>query len=162
MNTQTVTIEISGEPEGKGRARSRLVQPRFGKQFITNYTPEKTRKYEAYLKLAAQEAMEGREIFDGALECCVYSYHSIPASWSERKKKLAREGHLRPTKKPDWDNLAKVCDALNKVVWTDDSQVVDGFVRKMFSDTPGLVITVRYAPPVAVLSQPTLFAGEAA
>jgi Holliday junction resolvase RusA-like endonuclease len=36
-------------------------------------------------------------------------------------------------KRDDWDNLAKsVCDAINGVVYVDDSQIVGGTVRKFY------------------------------
>lgn len=48
--------------------------------------------------------------------------------------------------KPDWDNYAKgVCDAMNKIVYEDDTQVVDAFVQKRWA-LPGedgrIVVTI--------------------
>ena len=60
------------------------------------------------------------------------------------------ERRLRPTTKPDWDNIAKVIDALNHVVWADDASVVDGLVRKFYGETPELVIQVTALEPQAV------------
>lgn len=41
--------------------------------------------------------------------------------------------------KPDWDNIGKlVCDALNRVVYRDDSQINSGLVRKRYCE-PGEV-----------------------
>jgi Holliday junction resolvase RusA-like endonuclease len=51
---------------------------------------------------------------------------------------------LRPTTKPDVDNYAKgVKDACNGIVWKDDSQVVELFVRKFYSLNPRVVVKVR-------------------
>ena len=64
-------------------------------------------------------------------------------SWSRRDQEAALAGGIRPTSKPDWDNHAKVTDALNGIVWHDDSQVVDGRSIKVYSDSPALRIEVR-------------------
>ena len=38
-----------------------------------------------------------------------------------------------PTKRPDLDNVAKsICDALNKVAYTDDAQIVQLFVARHY------------------------------
>lgn len=50
-------------------------------------------------------------------------------------------GEIRPTKKPDWDNIGKVvCDALNKIAYDDDSCIVDGAVHKWYSEEPRVVV----------------------
>lgn len=61
--------------------------------------------------------------------------------------RIIEKGELRPTTKPDVDNYVKgVKDGLNKVIWQDDSQVVNLTVRKFYSMHPsccedGLLIT---------------------
>ena len=46
------------------------------------------------------------------------------------------ENKVRPTKKPDCDNIAKiVLDALNGIAYYDDSQVVSLVVRKHYAET---------------------------
>jgi Holliday junction resolvase RusA-like endonuclease len=53
--------------------------------------------------------------------------------------------NLRPTVKPDLDNMLKaVKDAMTGIVWHDDSQVVSETVSKFYADTkPLIVIEVR-------------------
>lgn len=167
MSTDVITIRLAGVPEGKGRARSTLIKPRGKPAFISNYTPANTRRYESNLKFVAQETMGDRAPLEGPLKVCVFAAFPVPASWSKKKQAAALAGLIRPTTKPDADNLMKVLDALNQVVWRDDSQIVDGFVRKLYSETPGLIVTIEPTvqavahPPVQSV-QPTLFAGEAA
>ena len=56
----------------------------------------------------------------------------------------AYQGKIRPTKKPDFDNIAKiVCDSLNTIAYKDDSQVIDGQVRKFYSEKPRIVVKIR-------------------
>ena len=50
-------------------------------------------------------------------------------------------GDIRPTKKPDTDNVAKsILDACNKIAYDDDSHVVELFVEKWYSDEPRVVV----------------------
>jgi Holliday junction resolvase RusA-like endonuclease len=130
-----LVIMLAGEPVAKGR-------PRFGKNGVT-YTPVKTQRYEGSLAWAAQVAMNGRTPFETALHVRIFVYKGVPDSWSSKKKSAALLGVIRPTGKPDVDNYAKCMDALNKIVWTDDSLIVDLTVRKCYSERPRLEIHVR-------------------
>jgi len=59
------------------------------------------------------------------------------------------DGIIRPTKKPDIDNICKIiCDSLNKIAYHDDSQIVDCQVRKFYSERPRVVVTISEAKPV--------------
>lgn len=47
------------------------------------------------------------------------------------------KGEIRPTKKPDLDNVAKIiCDGLNKIAYEDDSQIIDLTVTKYYAEIP--------------------------
>lgn len=92
---------------------------------------------------AAQAVMVGREPLTGPLVVVVYAFMPIPASWPKGRQREARQRLIRPQTKPDWDNIGKVCDALNGIVWGDDACVVDGSVRKFYAEVPELVITVE-------------------
>jgi len=124
-----IEITVLGAPVAKGR-------PRFAKATGHTYTPEKTRNFEAALKYAAEQVMRNRIPLQGALRVEIDVMLPIAQSWPKKRQEAARSGALRPTKKPDFDNFAKVCDACNLVVWADDGQIVDGRVRKFYSDKP--------------------------
>lgn len=128
-------IEMAGEPIGKGR-------PRFSRKTGTAYTPQKTARYEDRLAWAAQAEMAGRAPFTGPLSVSLRAFMSIPESKPKKWKAAALDGSIRPTKKPDLDNIAKLADALNKVVWIDDAQIVTLNVEKLYSDRPRLEINV--------------------
>lgn len=130
-----IEIALLGQPRGKERPRLTKVGH--------VYTPQRTRDYEAALKYAAAQVMGDRPPLEGPLEVDILIRVPIAASWPKKRQEAARAGRERPTKKPDWDNFAKVCDALNLVVWIDDAQVVDGRIQKFYSDKPGMWITVR-------------------
>lgn len=143
-----IVVEMAGKPEGKGRGRARYVQPKDGRPgFTTVYTPANTRKYEGNLKYAAQQVMAGRAPLDGPLRVTITSHMPVPKSWSKQKRSLALSGLVRPTGKPDWDNLAKAAgDSFNEVVWHDDSQIVEGAAIKVYSERPSLHIIVMQLP----------------
>jgi Holliday junction resolvase RusA-like endonuclease len=146
-----VTFALAGQPRGKGRPRVSVrrtenpAQPAFARV----YTPAKTRHYEAALAFQAQAAMVGKRLLEGQLRVLMTAVFSVPASWSKRKRGSALSGALRPTKKPDADNILKCCDALNGVVFKDDSQIVDARVTKWYGPAPELEVTVE---EIAVLT----------
>lgn len=140
-----LSFALAGDPRGKGRPRSRIIKARSGAQFVSHYTPAVTRNYEAALQLAAQQAMAGDPLFEGPLCLTLVAVFAVPESWSEKKKRLAIEGNLRPTGKPDADNILKTVDALNKVVWTDDAQCVDVRIAKWYGPRPELEVTIETA-----------------
>jgi Holliday junction resolvase RusA-like endonuclease len=145
MRDPDVVFVLPGPPRGKGRPRSRIVHTRAGSQFIAVYTDAETRSYEAMLRFAGQEAMRAagyKAPFDCPLRVHVTSIFPIPQSWSDKKQAQAEGGRIRPTVKPDWENLAKTLDGVNGVVWRDDSLIVDGVVRKFYGFTPMLKVEV--------------------
>ena len=61
-------------------------------------------------------------------------YNNSIKSWSKKDRQLAIDGKI-PPKKPDVDNVVKiVLDALNRVVYLDDTQVTHCNVRKMWDE----------------------------
>lgn len=136
MSAWEVEIVLMGSPRGKGR-------PRFSRVSGRAYTDGKTASYEAALKYAGGEAMRGRPLLEGPLEIQITAYKEIAASWPKKKKQAAENDVIRPTSKPDGDNLAKMVDGLNMVVWADDSQITDWTIRKRYSTQPRLEIKIR-------------------
>lgn len=131
-----VTFTVIGEPCGKGR-------PRFTATG-SPYTPAKTTNYEALVKVMYQDAAKGQRFGDCPLRMRIDAYYSIPASASQKKKAQMRYGILRPCKKPDADNVLKiVADALNKIAYHDDAQIVEATVRKMYADEPRAVVEIE-------------------
>jgi len=58
---------------------------------------------------------------------------------------LVVDGVLRPTTKPDIDNLVKgIKESLSKVLWYDDSQVTELVARKLYSDNPRAEVTIEW------------------
>lgn len=84
---------------------------------------------------------------DAMLSVRIFAYLSIPKSVSKKKRTAMLEGLIRPTKKPDHDNIGKiVCDALNGIAYRDDAQIVDSLVRKFYSDKPCVLVEISDIP----------------
>ena len=138
MIVNVVAFVVPGEPQGKGR-------PRIGKmgQHARMFTPAKTAAYEGLVAHAAQQAMRGAVPFDRPCRIELDVLCTVPASWSAKKRAQALAGAIRPTKKPDADNVLKaVCDGMNGVVWRDDVQAVEVVLRKAYAATPGVHVRV--------------------
>lgn len=147
MAPQAVVVALRGAPVGKGRGR--VGKLRDGRPVV--FTPQATRSYEASLRLAGTEAMEGLAPFDGPVAVEVIATFPIAASWSATKRRQALAGGLMPTTKPDSDNILKICaDSLNQIVWGDDRQIVQATVVKRYGEQPGVVIRAWSLAPAAV------------
>ena len=134
-----VKFIILGEPNGKGRPKFDTRGP-----YVRAVTPKKTADYEALVKMEYQAQCDGFMFSrDAALGMLVTAYKPIPKSTSKKKRVLMLGDIIRPTKKPDWDNVGKiVCDALNKIAFCDDTQIVDGRVIKRYAEQPRVEVEI--------------------
>lgn len=141
MSPLGVCFRVPGAPIGKQR-------PKFARRgaFVHAYTPEATASYENLVKVKAQEAMHaaGETMLEGPAEVDMFLFVTPPASWSQKKQRAALAGEIRPTSKPDLDNVVKgIFDACNEIVWKDDKQVCSLRVVKTYAAMPGAVVEVR-------------------
>ena len=128
---------VPGKPQGKGRAR--VV---FNGKFVQSYTPEGTANYENLIKVCYLNAYEN-SLTKNPIRLVITAYYPIPNNFSRKKRILAVNKQIWPTTKPDVDNIAKVvCDALNKVAYYDDNQIVSLSVEKFYGEGPGLQIQI--------------------
>ena len=137
--TFMVMYVVYGEPVGKGR-------PRFARRgnFVSTYSPQKTKTYEDEIRMMAKAAMGSSEALETPVTVAIYIRVGIPASFSKQKRKDASEGILKPTKKPDIDNIAKCfLDGMNDIVYLDDKQVVNLHVTKVYAETPAVEVMVK-------------------
>ena len=134
-----VMYTVYGEPVGKGR-------PRFARRgtFVSTYTPQKTKTYEDEIRMMATAAMGASEPLDTPVTVAIYIRVGIPASFSKQKRKDALSGILKPTKKPDLDNVAKChLDAMQGIIILDDKLVVNLHVTKVYAETPAVEVMVK-------------------
>lgn len=135
-----VRFTIPGKPFGKQRPRV-VSRGNFSKA----YTPKETTQYENLVKLYFQQAARG-EMFpdDSMLDVRIFAFYEIPKSTSKKRRAAMLAREIRPTKKPDFDNIGKIiCDSLNLVAYHDDSAVVDAQVRKFYSEQPRVEVIIR-------------------
>ena len=129
-----VTYLVEGNPVGKGR-------PKFARRgnFVSTYTPTKTRDYEDLIKEAARKAMGSNEVLETPVTVAIYITVPIPQSYSKKRTEACLSGSERPIKKPDIDNVAKCfLDAMNEIVYKDDTQVLTLHITKVYG-TVGMV-----------------------
>ena len=129
-------FQVIGAPVGKGR-------PKFARRgnFVQAYTPTKTKDYEALVQDAAKSAMGEKSPCSQAVQMNVEIYVTPPVSWSKKKRTAALEGVVRPTTKPDIDNVIKgIFDAINDIVFLDDKQVVSLSVMKSYAEQARVVV----------------------
>ena len=133
-----VKFVVQGEPRGKGR-------PRFNTRTGHGITPKETASYENLVHLNyIQQCDQYRFPDDAMLDMRVMAYYSVPASASKKKKALMLAGEIRPTKKPDMDNVVKViADSLNQVAYRDDTQIVDCQCRKFYAEQPRVEVIIQ-------------------
>lgn len=140
----SVSFTVPGPVRGKGRPRTRVVSAKGGKKsFAQVYTDGKTRTYESQVTDCADRAMAGRPLLEGALVVTLTARFDVPASGSKRERAEKLANVQRPTKKPDMDNIAKILDALNGIVFKDDAQVCEMRLAKIYAPTPGLDILIE-------------------
>lgn len=130
-------ITIPGKPVGKERPKFR----RAGFKVIT-YTPPATKKYEKEVARIYKQSA-GVLYTEIPLRVRILAKFPIPESWSKKNKEKALKDEIKPNKKPDLDNIAKIIlDGLNGVAYTDDKQVTSLEIEKVYSDTPCVVVYV--------------------
>lgn len=132
-----IYFDVYGEPFAKQRPRATKKG-----RFITVYTPRETKLYEEKVRKAFNRIWKDKQL-DGDLSVNVEGIFSVPKSVSSKQKQLMLSGDIPHNKKPDCDNMAKVClDALNGVAYPDDAQISKLFVSKCFGDTAKVRITI--------------------
>ena len=137
--TFMVTFSVDGDPVGKQRAR-------YAKRgnYVQTYTPDKTRNYESLIKEAAIQAMGSNEILETPVNLYLYIRVPIPKSYSKKRLEACLNGSEKPIKKPDASNVLKsVEDAMNGVVYKDDSQIVNIHVTKVYASQSGIDVCVK-------------------
>jgi len=135
-NGNAIKFTVYGLPKPKARART--VKLRNGK--TVSYTPKKTEDWEDSIRLQALEHRQ-EPLWDEAL--------IFEATFILPKPKSVPKKRIFPETKPDLDNLCKsVTDALEGLIYTNDSRIVDKVLRKRYGDAPGVEVRISKAEAV--------------
>lgn len=132
VQIEPVRFSIPGAPQGKARPRV----TRYG-----TYTPEATKMYEERVK---RHYPGGKFDKSAMLEIEICAYFAIPKSTPKYRIARMLSGQEQPAKRPDWDNIGKmICDALNKVAYADDAQIVSAHVQKKYDLKPRVEVEIK-------------------
>ena len=125
-----IRFTIYGEPVASQR-------PRFTvrKGFAIAYTAKKMKIGLADFRTQSLQ-FKPEAPLEGPLSLKVKIFRRIPSSFSKKKRLDAQNGVLRPKQRPDCSNYLKLAeDAMNGIYYLDDSQLVDVYIGKYYSDT---------------------------
>lgn len=109
------------------------------------YTPKETKEHEDLIRWMYRRQI-GTFRFPATdnLSIRITAFYAIPKSTGKAARARMATGEIRPTVKPDWDNVGKlVTDALNGIAYADDKQIVDARVRKFYAKSPITVIEIE-------------------
>ena len=130
---EVLDVRIFGEPVAQGRARARVFE-HAGRARVSMYDPANARDWKRTV-LGQVLPVKPPAPVDGALAMRVTFFLRRPQSLPKREQ--------HPVKRPDLSNLLKaVEDALQGVVYRDDSQIIRLDVEKRYDPAPGARITV--------------------
>lgn len=136
-------IIIPGEAKGKAR-------PRMSTRTGVAYTPKKTVLYENWVK-ECYCISKDRKHLTGAIKSEIKVYMGIPKSVSKKKREEMIEGKIRPTKKPDIDNICKIIlDSLNGIAYDDDKQIVECNIEKWYGEDPRVELNLEEIKEVII------------
>ena len=127
-----IHFTIEGLPQPQGRPRA----VRMGAG-VRMYDPPKSKAYKRVVALKGRSYMAKNhlEAYTEPLRVTLGFYFKPPKSYSKKRLKAIENKQELFTKPGDVDNYAKaVCDALNKICFNDDAQIVEMHITKQYSD----------------------------
>lgn len=136
-----ISFVYHGEAVGKGR-------PRYSNLggYVHTYTPAKTKEFEKELLRAfLASTKESLPVYPKGtpLYAEFYIGVKVPKSYSKKRRAKCLSGDEAPLKKPDIDNVIKaILDALNGSAYDDDSQVIQVFAQKNYTENPFVEIHI--------------------
>lgn len=132
-----IEFTVPGEPFGKQR-------PRHSRVSGTTYTPRETKEHEALIRQEYHRQCGTRFHEGSQLRITVTAVMGIPKSAPKHRRCAMLSGKVRPTRKPDWDNIGKlVCDALNGVAYDDDKCICEAVVIKIYGEVPCVCVRLE-------------------
>lgn len=146
-------IVLYEDPEGSPRPRARMInRSNLAKSAVDNpysiqvysITGSSDRQFMSKL-LSTDELYHLDSIIYTPCDVEYTTFFSTPSYFSKIDKVLAEIGLIRPTTKPDWDNIGKkYSDMYNGNVWIDDANVIRGVVDKYYSCLPRVEIKLMF------------------
>lgn len=135
-------MKLSFIIKGKVKAKQSV---KFGRNGI-KYTPKDMVEYANLVRMSfinAYPDWNAGMFADQPLEVGINVFMPVPKSYSKKKTEQSLKNEIRPTVKPDCDNIAKnINDALNGIAYPDDKQIVSLTVNKYYSTSEYVEISI--------------------
>lgn len=137
---------IQGEPKPKQSARFRNVKGKSGKKdFIMSYQSKEVIDNASNIsKVVLSQLPLNYVPYDEPIGVRMKFVFAALKSWNKSTKTLFESGEvIYKVSKPDVDNLQKsVFDAMNKIVYTDDSRIAKVEVEKIYGKEPRIELEI--------------------
>lgn len=127
-------FRVEGKPTGKAR-------PRVTRWSVHN--TDTTVIYENLIKIMFMQKYKRVEPLKGCVRLELTIIFKPAKSTSKKKSLEMLQGKIKPSKKPDIDNIVKIyADALNKVAYDDDTQIVELVARKTYGNEDVVIVKI--------------------
>ncbi len=153
MSAQMLMFKVEGIPEPKPRMTHK-------DKFEPSAAVQRYWAWKKLVQLSISHATAGRfKLMTGAVQVTAYFRIPIPQSWTRQKRTGADLRMVLPigAGTGDYDNYLKgIKDAMNKVVYEDDCQVIgvgEGYMY--YSHEPGASVIVQEIEPPLILPRDT-------
>lgn len=141
-----ITFDI--EPMAIQSDKSGIIKSKkTGKMFVHHYQPKKNNDFKFAIKTIAKSKLPKDFIpFDCPVAIDVQFVFPITSDLRKHERDAIAIGNIvYKDKKPDLDNLRKgFCDALNEIIWTDDSKVCDVHSIKRYGIKPCIILKAKH------------------
>lgn len=143
MRTE-LSFFVEGHPAPKGSMKAFAFKRKNGKLGASvTHDNKRTSPWSATVAAAACTAMDGNSASTHPMHVEIKFSMARPKSHIKKRGGLRSSAPSLHTNRPDIDKLARlVLDAMTRVVWKDDSQVCSLAVTKLYSDNPGVKVSV--------------------
>ncbi len=132
-----IKFRILGKPGHRRRHRS---TNRGG--FVRQYKDPGDASEELTIQAVAQ-LYAPAEVFKGPVAAHLVCYFPIPKSQSKKNRELMKQGIIRPTVKPDGDNIEKLYfDALEGIIYENDKQIVEQSITRWYGEKPMVEVCI--------------------
>ena len=146
-----VTFRVAGIPQTKGSASAapfkRTRGPRAGKMGVRVFNDNpKAKAWAALVSAAARAAIGSGAILSGAVSISLTFYLPRPKAHYRPDGSVREAAPRHPIVRPDGDKLERCTwDALTRIAWGDDAQVVAWSGLKIYAGTdgPGVLVEVQ-------------------
>lgn len=133
-----VSFVVPGTPRAKMRPWATAAR---GRTHV--FTPRPTQDYEAVVRASAAAVRGGSPPLDGPIAAHIRIRLAPPVRVARTVRADMMAGRIRPTRRPDVDNVVKaILDGSNGVAITDDACVVSLSAEKVYAEDAG--VDVRF------------------